>query len=317
MTAQTALALEPVFRRHIPSPEHPESVNRYDAIHAILQAEGLTTECIPVPVTPASDDVICLIHSPEYLTRIEEACKSGQSTVDSPDVEICIDSAMVARSAVGACCNAIDLICRNQVKNAFIAARPPGHHAEKDRAMGFCLFNSASIAARYAQETYAINKVFILDWDVHHGNGTQHIFDDDPTIYYCSLHTHPAVYYPGTGYADEIGSDAGRGFTLNLPLEPNTSERDYISIFEKSVLPAFEVFNPDLLIISAGFDAHQADPIGNQLLTTESFRTLTRLTRDVADSICGGKVLSVLEGGYDTDALARSVSVHLTSLVGA
>lgn len=316
MIAHTALALDPVFRLHIPSSEHPESVNRYDAIASILQAEGLDSECIPVPVAPASDEVLCLIHSPEYLTRIEEACKSGQSTVDSPDVEICIDSATVARSAVGACCNAIDLIFRNQVKNAFIAARPPGHHAEKDRAMGFCLFNSASIAARYAQEIYAISRVFIIDWDVHHGNGTQHAFDTDPSIYYCSLHTHPAVFYPGTGYADEIGSGAGRGFTLNLPLEPRTSERDYISIFEKSVLPAFETFNPELLIISAGFDAHQADPVGNQLLTTESFRTLSRLTLDVADSVCHGKVLSILEGGYDTDALARSVSTHLGCLAG-
>jgi acetoin utilization deacetylase AcuC-like enzyme len=311
----TGLLLDDRFCEHRPSPSHPECPDRVAKIIEKLRADGLDTECASISFSEAPRDLLLLNHTAEYIQRVQNAVSSNSATLDSPDVEISEQSFSVASAAVHAACNAIDMIVAGTIRNAFLASRPPGHHAEFDRAMGFCIFNNAAIAARYAQQKHSLDKVFIFDWDVHHGNGTQHSFESDPTVFYCSTHTNPASYYPGTGFASETGKADGECYTLNIPLEPGTEPGDYIQIFEKQVLPAFEQFAPDLLIVSAGFDAHEADPLGNQKLQTETFKLLSDELLSAAASVCSARVLSVLEGGYNLDALARSVSVHLESLV--
>jgi acetoin utilization deacetylase AcuC-like enzyme len=208
--------------------------------------------------------------------------------------------------AAGSVMNAIDVLLDDQAVAAFCAVRPPGHHAERDRPMGFCLFNNVAIGARYAQQKHNIERVAILDWDVHHGNGTQHVFETDPTVLYISLHQYP--FYPGTGARSERGIGNGEGYTMNFPLPEGTDEERYFSIFNEEIVPAISTYDPGLLIISAGFDAHKDDPLGGMELTERSFAKMTGLVKGIAP------IVSVLEGGYDLDALARSVEAHLQEL---
>ena len=311
----TALLLDSLFTEHITGATHPESPARVQRIIEKLKADGLDSECLSIP-TPAGDEELLLLnHDSKYIERAKAAVDSGAATLDSPDVEISPQSFDIANRAAEAACRAIDLIGSGKARNAFLATRPPGHHAEFDRAMGFCLFNNVAIAARYALAQNSAKRVCILDWDVHHGNGTQHSFYDSPDVFYISTHTNPAIYYPGTGFAEEIGKGAGEGSTLNIPLDPGTPERRFIEIYETEVIKQLETCKPDLLIISAGFDAHQHDPLGNQSISTKGFRIVSDTILQAASSICDGKVLSVLEGGYNLDALARSVATHLESLV--
>jgi acetoin utilization deacetylase AcuC-like enzyme len=211
--------------------------------------------------------------------------------------------------AAGGVMAGIDAVLEKRVDAAFCAVRPPGHHAERDRAMGFCLFNNVAIGARYAQRKHSLEKIAILDWDVHHGNGTQHMFEDDPTVFYISLHQYP--FYPGTGARGERGVGEGTGFTLNIPLPAGTGEDRYLRAFDEEIVPALTDYKPDLLLISAGFDAHKDDPLGGMLLTEESFAKFTTLLQDIAP------VVSVLEGGYNLEALARSVEAHLGVLLAS
>jgi acetoin utilization deacetylase AcuC-like enzyme len=201
----------------------------------------------------------------------------------------------------------------NTLHIAFCAGRPPGHHAETARVMGFCLFNNIAIGARYVQAKYGIERIAIVDWDVHHGNGTQEIFYDDPSVLYISLHQFPL--WPGTGAVTETGSGKGEGFTLNCPMTPGSGEKEYLEAFRNRILPALHKFRPQLLMISAGFDAHKDDPLANIQLTEDSFATMTSMLMEISSKYCGGKIISVLEGGYDLRALARSVEAHLTTLI--
>jgi acetoin utilization deacetylase AcuC-like enzyme len=209
----------------------------------------------------------------------------------------------------------VDAVISGVLNNVFCAVRPPGHHAESDTVMGFCLFNNVAVAARYAQEQYGVEKVAIVDWDVHHGNGTQEIFYEDPTVYYISTHQYP--FYPGTGARTETGEGKGRGYTLNCPMRAYSGEEEYLEAFMKDIIPSLEAYKPDLLIISAGFDAHKDDPLANINLTEKNFAQFTAMLMEIADKYTGGKLVSVLEGGYNLQALSQSVEAHVRALCGS
>lgn len=267
----------------------------------------------PGPLRSDLSDWIAQVHSPGHLDRLERLRpETGIVHIDT-DTLMSSESYRVAKLAVEGTLAAADGIMAGRFANAFCAVRPPGHHAEANLAMGFCLINNVAVAARYLQQRYGLSRVFIIDWDVHHGNGTQHIFDEDPTVFYFSVHQFPL--YPGTGRADEHGRSAGEGYTLNCPLPPGQGDEEYISVFEKSLRPSIEAFRPDFILISAGFDAHRDDPLANMRVTEEGFGEMTRMVNEWARVHCQGRVLSCLEGGYNLAALARSVEWHLTDLL--
>lgn len=291
---------------------HPERKERLESIVAHLNKTGLMEILVPIDPYPAEVDQIAWIHSRNHIDFVRESCERGRSTLD-PDTMICRDSYEAARFAAGGVLAALDAVFDGKIDNAFCAVRPPGHHAEYERAMGFCLFNNIAIGARYAQKKYNCQRVLIVDWDVHHGNGTSHSFFEDPTIFYFSIHQYP--HYPGTGRADEVGEKEGRSFNLNVPLSAGAGDDEYIEIFEKTFAPRAREFAPDLILISAGFDAHEEDSLSSMAVSSEGFGKLTRIVCDLADELCGGKIVSVLEGGYDLDALARSVGFHIREMM--
>jgi len=291
---------------------HPERPDRLRHLVRHLLERAIWKEMNHHRPNAAGVEWISMVHPEEYIRSIEEKCKSGETVLDSGDTHVCRESYAVALLAAGAVLEAIDKVIGGVLKRTFCAVRPPGHHAERKTAMGFCLFNNVAIGARYAQKRYSVERVAILDWDVHHGNGTQEIFYDDPTVFYISLHQYP--FYPGTGAEDETGSGKGEGFTLNCPMRAGSTEQDYMEAFRQKILPALNKFQPDLLMVSAGFDAHKDDPLANIGLTERSFAEMTRLIMDVADRHCSGRIVSVLEGGYNLEALARSVEQHLMHL---
>jgi acetoin utilization deacetylase AcuC-like enzyme len=297
------------FLLHAPPSGHPERPERLKRLIQYLEQASLWNQLIHIQPLPATEHNILAVHSKEHVEFIKRVCENGGGMLDEGDTHAERESFDVAMLAAGAVCTAIDAVLENKVNAAFCAVRPPGHHAERNHPMGFCLFNSVAVGARYAQQQRGVKRVAILDWDVHHGNGTQHIFEDDPSVLYLSLHRYP--FYPGTGARSEIGTGEGKGFTLNIPLPAATGEARYLEAFTSEVVPALHQFDPELLIISAGFDAHIGDPLGEMLLTEESFAKFTKLVKDVAP------IVSVLEGGYNLEALARSVELHLGALGGA
>jgi acetoin utilization deacetylase AcuC-like enzyme len=224
-------------------------------------------------------------------------------------------SLAAAYLAAGGALAAVDAIQSGQVDHVFCAVRPPGHHAEAGRAMGFCLFNNVAVAARYVQKKHGLKNVLIVDWDVHHGNGTQHSFEEDPSVLFFSTHQYP--HYPGTGRATERGKGSGEGFTINVPMEPGQGDDEYRAIFLKYLVPVAEKFKPEFVIISAGFDAHKDDPLANMCLTEEGYSELTRIVAGIAKRHAGGRILSSLEGGYNLSALAASVDAHIQALLNA
>lgn len=265
----------------------------------------------PVPERDVID-AICRLHHRDYHDWVRRRCDEGGGLLDSGDTVVSKRSYDAALASVRAALAAGDAVVSGEVDNAFCAMRPPGHHALPDEAMGFCLFGNVAILARYLQDRHRLHRIAIVDWDVHHGNGTQQFFYEDPDVLFISLHQMPL--WPGTGAADERGSGAGRGATLNVPIAPFTSEPDYIETFKSLVIPALEAFQPEFMIISAGFDAHRDDPLAQLQLTEEGFAELTRLLRGVARSFCGGRIVSCLEGGYNLDALEASVAAHVREL---
>jgi acetoin utilization deacetylase AcuC-like enzyme len=252
-----------------------------------------------------------LAHTPEYVKAIQDACRHGVRRLD-PDTYISPDSYQAALLAVGGALLGVDHVMEGGVSSAFVALRPPGHHAEREHAMGFCLFNNVVIAARYAQQYYGLKRVLIVDWDVHHGNGTQHAFEDDPSVLFFSTHQFP--FYPGTGRTSERGSGAGLGYTLNIPLAAGCGDGEYQQAFEEVLYPAARAFEPHLVLVSAGFDAHRDDPLASMNVTDDGYARLTTIVRDIAERYCEGRLVSLLEGGYNLDALARSVERHLQIL---
>ena len=247
------------------------------------------------------------------LQLLSEVCSQQVRFAGSPDTPICEASYAVATEAAGGVLAAIDAVMAGEVRNAFCAVRPPGHHATTDKAMGFCLLNNVAIAARYIQKQKKLPKVLIVDWDVHHGNGTQDIFYEDPRVFYFSVHRYP--FYPGTGGADQQGAGEGQGLTLNVPLPAGSGDRDFEQAFTEKLVPAARQFRPDFVLISAGFDAHQNDPLGGMRVTAEGYGKLTRIVKQIAEENCHGRLVSVLEGGYNLDGLAASVEMHLRYLL--
>ena len=315
--AGTGLVLDDCFARHDTGPGHAERPERIAAIQQALASGQLVKQCSAIEPEPADMSLILANHSPAYVDRLAEHCRSGARFIDCQDSAICPESFDIARLACGAVIKAVDLVAAGELKNAFCVIRPPGHHAERDVSMGFCLFNNIAIAARHLLQAHGAERVLILDWDVHHGNGTQHSFEDDSSVLYCSLHGHPDTLYPGSGYANERGIGPGEGTTLNLPMQPGAGDAEYREAFEEHVLPAARAFRPQFILLSAGFDAHRADPLAPLELETASFDWMTQEVMGLAEACCGGKLVSMLEGGYDLQALGESAAVHLQGLLNS
>ena len=290
---------------------HPECPERYRAIIDRLENGELQSILQWRRPDPADRSWIESNHDPDYVRFVEEACLSGKVGLDM-DTHISMESYRAAQLAVGAALDAVDAVIQGVCDNAFCAVRPPGHHAEEAKAMGFCLFNNVAIAARYARRHHQLNRVLIFDWDVHHGNGTQASFYDDPQVFFSSMHQYP--FYPGTGGEDECGSGEGRGATLNFPLASGADGSEVRRLISGPLADAVAKFKPELILVSAGFDAHKEDPLGQLNLETEDFASMTSLLRNLAEEHCGGRLVSVLEGGYNLDALADSVEAHLRML---
>ena len=295
------------FLLHQPPVGHPERPERLGAIVSVLKEVGAWDTLHHISPSACSDAQLLSVHTTEHVELVRSVCEKGGGMLDEGDTHAVEQSFNVARLAAGSVVGAIDAVVGGDVDSAFCAVRPPGHHAERDRPMGFCLFNNVAVGARHGQHKHGIERIAILDWDVHHGNGTQHIFEADPTVLYISLHQYP--FYPGTGAKNEKGIGKGEGYTMNFPLPVGTEEESYLSIFRDHIVPTLSRFNPGLLIISAGFDAHKDDPLGGMRLTETSFAKMTELVKGVAP------VVSVLEGGYNLEALSRSVERHLGAMM--
>ena len=309
----TALIHDPRFLKH-ETGDHPETPLRLEAIESELEAsESLWAELTHVQPRLASSDDIVRCHSSGLVDAVREAAASGVPGLDA-DTRIGSESFEVARLAAGAVMRGVDLVVGGDASNAFAAVRPPGHHARPDQAMGFCLFNNVAIAARYAQSRHGVERVMIVDWDVHHGNGTQEIFYDDPSVFFVSTHQYP--WYPGTGARSETGAGRGDGTTLNVPLLAGTPARSHREAFRSALDAAENVFHPDFVFISAGFDSRREDPLGGLMLEDEDFREMTEEVMDLADRVAGGRVVSVLEGGYNLANLGGSAVAHVSALAG-
>jgi acetoin utilization deacetylase AcuC-like enzyme len=324
----------PEFVEHLTGASHPERPDRIRVIaHAVRQA-GLIDSPNPFPefspgfhinpvggeklieLTPrlADEATIRLVHSQKHIDAIRHVCDGGGGVLDSGDTVVSPRSFELGLLSCGAVLTCCDAVIEAKVKRAFAAIRPPGHHAEPDRAMGFCLFSNVAIAAKYLQKKHRIHHLAIVDFDVHHGNGTQAALEDDPSVLFISIHQHPATCYPGTGHDWEVGEGPGRGTTLNIPMEPGRGDDEYIAAFKTKIIPKLDHFKPQVLLISAGFDAHTDDPLAQMEVSDDGFAKMTRMLVEVANAHCGGRVISALEGGYHLGALGRSVVRHLEEL---
>ena len=311
--AGTGFVYGDIYLKHRTGTGHPERPARLVAIRDRLKDSGVLAHVVALKPRAADERWLTAVHAPEYVARVRERCKADAGYVDTMDAPASRESCDVALAAVGGVLAAVDAVVEGKVRNAFCAVRPPGHHARRNRAMGFCLFNNVAVAARYIQKKHGLAKVLIVDWDVHHGNGTQEMFYGDPTVFYFGIHQSP--FYPGTGRAAERGEGDGLGTTLNVPLPAGSGDREYRQAFEQKLKPAALAFEPDFVLISAGFDAHQDDPLGRMQVTAKGFAELTRTVEAIARRCCRGRCVSVLEGGYDLDGLAASVEAHVRVLM--
>jgi acetoin utilization deacetylase AcuC-like enzyme len=297
--------------RHSNGAGHPERPERLTAIRDHLARRGLLDRLLPIRPSPCPLERLARVHDPGYVEAIRRACERAPARLD-PDTGVSEGSWEAALLSAGGAVAASDAVAAGRAGAAFVCTRPPGHHAERARAMGFCLFNNVAVAARYLQDEHGLGRVAIVDWDVHHGNGTQAIFEEDASVFYFSTHQHP--FYPGTGGRNETGRGEGRGATLNVPLPPGSGDREYRAIFRDVLRPALDRFRPEAILISAGFDAHRDDPLAGMSLTAEGYAGLTEEVRRAAEAHGGGRIVSLLEGGYDLMALAESVEAHLRGL---
>lgn len=309
----TGFCYDKAFLAHDPGRGHPECRERLTATLACLEKQPWFGDLQALPPLPADLSRIEAIHSIHYIERARQACRSGAPYLDSMDVGISADSFDVALLAAGTPLILADAVIAATVNNGFALLRPPGHHAESDMALGFCLFNNVAVLARYLQQRHGIDKVLILDWDVHHGNGTQHSFEEDPSVLYISTHQYP--FYPGTGAYTETGIGRGEGATLNCPMPAGSGDPDYERAFKEKILPKIDEFRPEFIIISAGFDAHVDDPLAQMRLSTGFFHWMTRRMMELADKHCGGRLVSVLEGGYNLQMLPLCVTEHVRGLL--
>jgi acetoin utilization deacetylase AcuC-like enzyme len=309
----TGLVFDALYRRHNPGGDHPESPQRYSALDQAFRTAGLLGDSIHrIGVREATDDDLHLCHTRAYLKTVQHDVRRGAETLSTGDTQLGPGSEEVARAAVGGVMAAVDAVVLGQVANAFAAVRPPGHHVTETRGMGFCIYNSIAIAARHAQKRHGVERVLIVDWDVHHGNGTQDIFYKDGSVFFFSTHQWP--WYPGTGTPDETGAGAGKGATLNCPLPAGAGHAEVVGAFRKKLVPAAESFRPDFVLISAGFDSRKGDPLGRFVLKDEDFVELTEIVLEIAARHCRGRLVSALEGGYNIEGLGRAAAAHLRTL---
>jgi acetoin utilization deacetylase AcuC-like enzyme len=309
----TALLLDNgLYKQHTTGEGHPERPERLDAIAAALEGSGLAKNMPRIQPRPAKDDELAAVHSREYIEVVRREVARGNRSLSTGDTSIMSRSLDVALQAAGGVLNAVDAVFDGRAKNAFCAVRPPGHHATPTRGMGFCIFNNVAVAARYAQKRHGAERVLIADWDVHHGNGTQDTFWTDPTVLFFSTHQYP--WYPGTGAADERGEAKGKGLTINCPFDAGAGRSEIYGAFRAQLVPAVDAFRPDFILLSAGFDSRTGDPLGRFRLTDEDFADLTRLLLDSAEKHAGGRLVSVLEGGYSLTGLASAVASHVRTL---
>jgi acetoin utilization deacetylase AcuC-like enzyme len=302
--ARTGIVLDPRYLEHRPPRPHPENPDRLRAVHKRLSKSGLIDRAVLVTPRSATPEEILLNHHEPLLSRIEKTSQRSVDQID-PDTYTCARSYETALLAAGGVLEAIDRVQRGDLSNAFALVRPPGHHAEAARAMGFCLFNNVAIGAAYARRKYELGRIAAIDWDVHHGNGTQHSFYRTPEILYYSTHRYP--FYPGTGAVEEVGEGDGRGFTINVPMRGGMGDGEIVTAFRRTLVPVLEEYEPELVLVSAGFDAHLLDPLGGMRVSAEGFGELARIVRAIAERYAGGRLVLALEGGYSEEGLAESV----------
>lgn len=311
MTSKLHIVYTDRYKEHDTGP-HPEQPKRMDSITRALK-ERFEDTIEWIEPRSATEEELLLVHTQSHINNIKNIAQDGGGYAD-PDTIVSAASFEVAKLSAGAVLDAVDLVVENPQDHVFTCNRPPGHHCLADRAMGFCLFSNVSIAARYAQSKYHLNKVLILDWDVHHGNGTQDIFYEDDSVFYVSTHQYP--HYPGTGGTSETGKGKGEGFTENLPFPAHTQPHMIVDAVKDSLERILPAFKPDFMIISAGFDGHRDDPLGGWLLEESHFAELTEVMMKHSETYCGGKIISCLEGGYNLQSLASSTVAHCEVLAG-
>ncbi|HEX3684778.1 MAG TPA: histone deacetylase [Bryobacteraceae bacterium] len=311
---RTGIVADARVEKHDTGPGHPERPARYRAVMERLEGSGLLQDVTRIEARSASDDELALVHTRDYIALVERDAALGRRQLTTGDTDIGAHSVESARVAAGSVLSGVDAVFSGHIGNAFCVVRPPGHHASEAIGMGFCFFNNVAIAARYAQHRYGAERVLIVDWDVHHGNGTQDIFYRDGSVLFFSTHQSP--WYPGTGAASERGEGDGAGKTVNCPFPAGSARREIVGAFQEMLLPAAGEFQPDFLMISAGFDSRINDPLGHFLLTDEDFAELTRMMTDFAADHCAGRLVSVLEGGYNLDGLGRASEAHVGALIG-
>ena len=301
-----------VYLKHLTGEGHPERPDRLTSIVQGLEESRLLEKLVRLQPRAVEQEWLTAVHSTDYVRHVRTVCSNAPSYLDTGDTPVCNESYEAALAAAGGVLAAVDAVVEQRVRNAFCAVRPPGHHASAGRGMGFCLFNNVAIAARYAQRKHKCGKVLIVDWDVHHGNGTQAIFYEDPSVLYFSVHQDH--FYPFTGGAAERGTGKALGCTINVPLEAGRSDREYKAAFHEVLRPAAARFRPEFVLVSAGFDAYEHDLLGRMKVTRQGFAELTRIVMVIAHEYCGDRLVAVLEGGYHLKGLAECVEAHVRTL---
>lgn len=312
MTRKTGIVKDERYMLHTAGFAHPESPLRLAAIYEMLDSPGMSGKFIEIKPREATHGEIATIHSPSYINYCAET--AGHSVQLDPDTATSPETYQIAKLAAGGVINAIDSVINGSVNNAFAFIRPPGHHAERGSAAGFCIFNNVAIGAMHAILCHNMKRILIVDWDLHHGNGTQHVFYNDPRVLYFSTHQYP--YYPGTGNMKEIGQGRGEGYTINVPLRGGAGDGAFVKTFRKILEPVAMQFKPELVLLSAGFDIYYQDPLGNMQVTPNGFAAMAQILLNIADSCCDGRLVAVLEGGYNIQGLTKSVKAVLEVMLG-
>lgn len=307
------LATDPFCREHNAGLGHPEQPRRYDAVLEALKAAGVLEKCRQIGPRAIVREDLALVHDPKYLDLAEREIRAGVDQLSTGDTNVGPTSWDAACRAAGCALAAVDAVFKGEDKTAFCLIRPPGHHATPKRGMGFCILNNVALAARHVQRRHGVSRVLIVDWDVHHGNGTQDAFYSDGNVFFFSTHQSP--WYPGTGRAEERGEGEGKGATLNCPLLAGSGRKEIFACFEEKLLPAMEKFRPEFVLISAGFDSREGDPLGQFRLSDTDFADLTRLVRGIAGQSGGGRVVSLLEGGYHLAGLGSAATAHVNAMM--
>ena len=309
---KTGIVKDKRYMEHDMGPFHVETPKRIEAIYRMIE-EKITFPLFPIEPRLATEEELTLIHTPYHVDLVKSTAGKEYVQLD-PDTSTSAKSWEVACLAAGGVLNAVDLIMDGKIQNGFALVRPPGHHAEASRAMGFCLFNNIAIGAAHLIKNHGVKRILVADWDLHHGNGTQHSFYDSSRVLYFSTHQFP--HYPGTGHWNEVGEGEGEGFTVNVPLHAGKTDGDYLTIFQKILRPVASAYKPEFILVSAGYDGHAEDPLASMSLSTGAYEAITAGTADLARRFCSGRLVGVLEGGYNLDVLASSVSYFLKTLLG-